>query len=373
MRPLPEYPPYQVASPPYGVLWLSVSLIVVVFSGIGALILQPVGNVVGIVSCGSAIVMVMLWMLRLLYYRLSVHYAQYYYRLVSQYQQEWWTEHQLHFTLSDVVLLGPSGSTNTHWWRLLKHEQRPAEVKNEANGKALRVARTLVEPAHEREVQLAKMLVLQWKEQRLHAGLPDLRCCYWQGSRRAWQAFCAQMQAAFPTVGLPAEPRLWRGEQSLAEFAAISDTLASNEAILVAGCHSLMASFYSVLPAGESAALWLVGKGGSVCLTRGEVYDVTDKETLSETCSRAERQIGLEEAPDACIMFAQPTLSGCGWNITRHRQDAYWGNCGEMEMLIVIALAAISAEYFRRPCSWIARDPQHTLALGIVKPGGEEN
>ncbi|PMC20991.1 hypothetical protein CJ207_16290, partial [Klebsiella aerogenes] len=75
MRPLPEYPPYQVASPPYGVLWLSVSLIVVVFSGIGALILQPVGNVVGIVSCGSAIVMVMLWMLRLLYYRLSVHYA----------------------------------------------------------------------------------------------------------------------------------------------------------------------------------------------------------------------------------------------------------------------------------------------------------
>lgn len=42
-----------------------------------------------------------------------------------------------------------------------------------------------------------------------------------------------------------------------------------------------------------------------------------------------------------------------------------------MEMLIVLILAAFYANNYQQPCGWIAKDPLHTLALGIIKPYGE--
>ncbi|MBN0904298.1 hypothetical protein JTL94_41850, partial [Pseudomonas aeruginosa] len=64
-------------------------------------------------------------------------------------------------------------------------------------------------------------------------------------------------------------------------------------------------------------------------------------------------------------------LAHSGWDINLYRQDACWGDIGEMEGLTVLSLAAIYAAHYQQPCGWLARDPLNTLAIGIVKPDGQ--
>lgn len=377
MRPLPEYPPYRVAHPPDTKRWLSVGVLMVLVYGGGGALLHPAGSDVGLIVKGMAVVVVLLgvlWLIRQLYYRVSAHNARYYEQLVEQQHQAWWEQHQYRFAFNEMVLLGPAGTETAHWLRLLKREHRVPEIKNESSGKALRIGRTLVAPVAEREAMLAKMLVLQWQMQSADSPLPHIRCCYWQGSLVAWRAFCAQMQVSFTDVSLPEKPEVWQGEETLSALAAVAQTLPENEVILIAGCHSMTASFHSAQPAGESAALCLVAHKGVVSLTRGEVYDITGKDVLTAVSERAEQQSELEKAPDACMLFSQPSLPALaqsGWNVTHHIQDLNWGSPGEMEMLIVLVLAALYAKQYQEPCGWIAKDPLHTLTLGIIKPYGE--
>jgi len=377
VRPLPEYPLYRVARPPAVKRWLSAGALMILLCGGGGALLQPAGNGAGLAikgMAGAVILMGMLWLIHLLYYRTSAHNARYYEQLVEQQQQAWWKQHRHRFALSEMVLLGPAGTDTSHWLRLLKREHRVPEIKNEPGGKALRIGRTLVDTVTEREALLAKMLVLQWQTQSADSPLPHLCRCYWQGSLDAWHAFCTQMKVSFPDVVLPKKPEAWQGEETLSALASTAQTLPETEAILVAGCHSIAASFNSVLPAGESAALCLVAQKGLVSLTRGEVYDIAGKEVLTAACERAEQQSGCEEPPDACMLFSQPTLPALaqsGWNVTHHVQDLNWGNPDDMEMLIVLVLAALYAKNYQEPCGWIAKDPLHTLALGIIKPYGE--
>ncbi|MEL4014423.1 hypothetical protein [Dryocola clanedunensis] len=377
MRSLPEYPPYRVARPPDGKRWLSAGALMVLLCGGGGALLHPAGSGAGLVikgMAGAVVLMGVLWLIRLLYYRTSAHNARYYEQLVEQQQQAWWEQHQHRFALSEMVLLGPAGTDTPHWLRLLKREHRVPEIKNESSGKALRIGRTLVDTVAEREALLAKMLVLQWQTQSADSSFPRLWRCYWQGSLDAWRAFCTQMQVSFPDVALPEKPETWQGEATLSALAATAQTLSEKEAILVAGCHSIAASFDSAQPAGESAALCLVAQKGLVSLTRGEFYDIAGKEVLTAACERAEQQSELEKPSDACMLFSQPTLPALaqsGWNVTHHVQDLNWGNPGDMEMLIVLVLAALYAKNYQEPCGWIAKDPLHTLALGIIKPYGE--
>lgn len=377
MRPLPEYPPYRGARPPDGKRWLSAGALMVLLFGGGGALLHSAGSGAGLVikgMAGAVVLMGMLWLIRQLYYRTSVHNARYYEQLVEQQRQAWWEQHQYRFALSEMVLLGPAGTDMQHWLRLLKREHRVPEIKNESSGKALRIGRTLVDTVAEREALLAKLLVLQWQTQSADSSLPRLWRCYWQGSLDAWRAFCTQMQVSFPDVALPDKPETWQGEETLSELAATAQTLPESEAILVAGCHSIASSFNSAQPAGESAALCLVAQKGLVSVTRGEVYDIAGKEVLTAICERAEQQSDLEKSPDACMLFSQPTLptlAQSGWNVTHHVQDLNWGNPGDMEMIIVLILAALYAKTYQEPCGWIAKDPLHTLALGIIKPYGE--
>ena len=377
MRPLPVYPPYRAARVPNSQRWMSACAVLVLLAGGGLALFQPEGAGAGRIvggMVGAAVLTGGLWLIRQLYYRLSVHNARLYDRLVKQQQQAWWTEHQRAFVLSEWVLLGPAGADTRHWLRLLAREHRLPEVKNEPGGSALRIARTMVDAAAEREAHLAKMLVMQWQTQRAETSLPRIQRCYWQGTLLAWQSFCLQMQVTFPGVVLPDEPDAWCGEESLSDLAATAPALAVDEAILVAGCQSAPASFSSLPLAGESAALWLVGHDGSVCLTRGEVYDSGGKDTLVDVSERAQRQSQQAESPEVCMLFSQPalpTLAQSGWNVTHHIQDLNWGHPGDMEMLIVLTLAAIGANHYQEPCGWIAKDPQHTLAFGIVKPYGQ--
>ncbi|MCP6525090.1 hypothetical protein NL451_28490, partial [Klebsiella pneumoniae] len=79
-------------------------------------------------------------------------------------------------------------------------------------------------------------------------------------------------------------------------------------------------------------------------------------ESLRHVALRAEKQSELNESPERCILFShpeQPELADCVWNVTHNIQDAYWGNPGKLDALVVISLAAITAKTEAKPCGWI--------------------
>ncbi|MFP1761070.1 hypothetical protein ACLEDY_00260 [Lonsdalea quercina] len=288
-------------------------------------------------------------------------------------RKHWWEIHQRQFSLTDVVLIGPAGAEFFDWLRVIKREQPVPPVRQEVSGKVMRIARTFSSDLIEREKQLAQMLVLQWKQQR--KGEPAIfpEKFFWLGSDEAWQAFVTQLKVCFPGMKTPEIPEQWQGEETLSLLAEVFGDDERQGVYLVAGCQSLYPSSDAFRSAGESAVLLLVGSHGDVRLTRGECWGSSDVESLQQIVSRAEKQSELDESPDKCILFShpsQPELASCGWNVTHNTQDDYWGEPGKLDALIVISLAAMSAKSEAKPCAWIASDPLHTLALGIVKPHG---
>lgn len=106
------------------------------------------------------------WLIRLLYYRMSVHNARFYDQLVAYEQQQWWAEHRQPIGLQEGLLLGPMGKTTTDWLRVLSRHQRPPEEENEGGGRALRAPYLSVSEAIAREKRLAELLVMEWQRQR---------------------------------------------------------------------------------------------------------------------------------------------------------------------------------------------------------------
>lgn len=372
MRQLTDYPPYGTASPPQSGRWLSAGAALALISGGGVALLPAQargGMLITAAVAGSLLLVAIVWLLRLIYYRMSVHYAQYYQQLIELDRRAWWTRHQYSVGLRETVLLGPVGCEPAHWQTLLKREHLAPTEKLEAGSRALRLIHSDVVDAEQRERQLARMLVQQWLAQRGEHELPCLSGCYWQGSEPAWREFCAELRQCFPAIQLPDVAKSWQGEASLSEIAARINTTGDECFVLVAGCHFVTATPDATRPAGESAVLWLVAREGDARLTRGEVYEGAAVENLPMVCQRAMQQSGAEKPPDPCIAFSQPQtpeLAQSGWNSNQYLQDENWGETGPMEPLIVIALAAIFAARFHQPCGWIARDPRHTLSLGIV-------
>lgn len=378
MRPLPDYLPYRQVSPPQTKRWMSIGAVFTFASGGGMALLPAVsrhsGSIVWGISCAVVLTGIG-WLIRQFYYRMSLHHAQYYKQLVEQEHQEWWAQHQQTFGLREMVLLGPVGSETAHWLRLLKREHQEPEEKAETGGQALRLIHSFVSDPVMREQQLARMLAQQWLAQRGNIALPILGHCYWQGSELAWLAFCKTVREVFPALQLPATPEKWQGEASLSTIASQINETDDERPILVAGCQSLVAMLDSARPAGESAVLWLVSREGAARVSRGEVYDADRAENIMDVCKRAMQQSETELPPDPCLLFTQPQrpeLAQCGWNVMQHLQDVNWGETGQMEPLIVITLAAIFASQNKQPCGWIARDPNHSLALGIVTSGESE-
>ncbi|MDQ8601243.1 hypothetical protein, partial [Klebsiella aerogenes] len=246
---------------------------------------------------------------------------------------------------------------------------KAATRKVAAGARALRLIHSDIVDIDLREPQLARMLAQQWLAQRGEHQLPGLSGCYWQGSEPAWREFCAELRKRCPTAQLPHMAEPWQGEASLSEITARINESGDECFILVAGCQSVAATADSARPAGESAVLWLLAREGEARLTRGEVYEGAAVENIQHVCQRAMQQSGAERPPDPCIAFTQPQipeLAHSGWNSNQLLQDENWGETGQMEQLITIALAAIFARHFHQPCGWIARDPRHPLSLGIV-------
>ncbi|MBL7634238.1 hypothetical protein [Atlantibacter hermannii] len=374
MRPLPDYLPYGQAHPPRAKRWLSVGALLSIASGSGVALSSAAKPSFSLMSMGiicSLALTGISWMIRLLYYRMSLHNARYYEQLVEQDRQEWWANHRQTFALSEMVLLGPVGSETAHWQRLLRREHQAPKEKTEPGGQALRLIHSFTSDPEARERQLATMLARQWLSQRRDSAPPVLSHCYWLGSESAWHAFCQQIGEDFPALPLPETAEKWQGEASLSAITKQLSEADDECLILIAGCQSLIATPDLTRPAGESAVLWLASRNGPAQLCRGEVYDAGLAENILDVCKRAMEQSHTEQPPDPCILFTQPEtpeLTQSGWNVMQYLQDANWGEPGKMEALIVITLAAMYVAQYQQPCAWIARDPLHTLALGIIKP-----
>lgn len=366
-----------MARPPGAARWLSATALLVLLSGAAGGLLPSAQGKSTLVAAGILVALLLSgtgWLVRLLYYRVSVHNATFYCQLVAYEQRQWWVQHRQPLWLKEVVLLGPAGRRSTDWLRVLNREQRPPGEQKEGNSRVLRLPQISAPDTRAREKRLAELLVIEWQKQRSETALTSPQRCYWQGTDSTWQVFHAQMANTFPEIALPSRPESWNGEASLAEIARELAEAKSEATILVAGCQVVVAQPGTPLPAGESAVLWLAGCDGSVQLARGEAFSPEQGDTLFGVSSRALEQSELKEPPEACLLFSQAgleVLASSGWDINQHQQDVNWGNIGSMEALIVISLAAIYAMSHQQPCGWIARDPKHTLAIGIVKPDGQ--
>lgn len=376
MKALPEFAPYRIASPPNVKRWFTVSTGLLLVMGGCTLALHTQG-LSGVAIAGLFFWLLMLLVLclalRILYYRVAQHNAQAYHHEVDQVVKHWWWRHRQEVGMVDYVLIGAAGADQTDWLRLINQDHRRPQPQNEPQGKALRQMRTFSLDVDEREKQLARMAVLQWRAQTQQELTLQPIHCYWLGSLPAWQIFVIQMAESFPNVVLPDRPEPWNGIESLTAMIDHLQTADDQARVICAGCQSIPSMPNSLLPAGEAATIWLLGQQGRVQFSRGEYVQAENGETVGEAASRALSQSRLEYPPESCFLFTQedmPALSETRWGINQHVQDLNWGLTGEMEAMVVMTLAAVFAEKQATPCGWLARDPLHSLALGIVKPYG---
>lgn len=376
MRAIPTFPRYRLAKPPVAKSWLGIISALVLLSGIIAAMVRKSGgntNIILICMVGMVLLGGFIWFVRTIFFRHSVHHSHTWEHEVENERRHWWETHRRQFALKDIVLIGPAGTEISDWLRVIKREHQAPSFRQEPQGKSLRIARSYASDLIEREKQLAQMLVLQWQRQRDKELFVSPEKYFWQGSTEAWQAFVTQLVESFPGINPPELPELWQGEKTLSLLASVLAGNKQQANFLIAGCQSLSPTSDSARPAGEGAVLWLAGSQGDVTLSRGEFFDSSDSESLQQVALRAEKQSELNESPERCILFShpeKPQLATCGWNVTHNIQDDYWGDPGKLDALVVISLAAIIAKSETKPCGWIASDPLHTLALGIVKPHG---
>lgn len=377
MRPVPDYPGYKTARPPAAARWIAAAALLVLINGSITALLPSIQNKTSLITAGIILSLLLAgtgWLIRLLYYRVSMHNATFYRELVEYEQQQWWMQHRQPIGLREGILLGPAATRSIDWVRVLNRDHRPPEEKKEGGGSALRLPQISATGVAAREKRLAELLIIEWQKQRSDNAFVSPQRCYWQGSNASWLAFHTQMAKTFPLILLPLQPEPWQGEASLAVIASGLAEAGPDDTMMIAGCQSVAAQPGSVMPAGESAVLWLVGQDGPVSTARGEAFSMENGDTLPAVCTRALRQSELTDPPEACPLFCQinlDALAQSGWDVSQHLQDANWGDIGSMEALTVLSLAAIYAAHHQQPCGWIARDPINTLALGIVKPNGQ--
>ncbi|NWA04999.1 hypothetical protein [Pseudomonas gingeri] len=372
MTPAPTFAAYPLVAPPVYSRWLAGGAALLALVGSASALLRPFIEV-RLAAIGMVAVLlfwVLALLLRVLYYRFNRHNAHCYGETARRIQQRWWQRHRQQAALVEAVLLGGACRTSEQMQGLFKPGHVPPVPRKTTGGVAIRLPEVSGRDSAKREHQLATLLALHWQAQReVPIVLQPLRC-YWQGTPAAWRAFVEQMTKSCPQVLLPEDPEPWQG---LASLDAIIDRLQGAPAdarILCAGCQSSPTQPDSRLPAGEAALLWLLGPQGGVRFCRGEWF-AADTDSLASVAGRAQRQSELEAPVHTCVGFSQPDisdLSAIGWNTRQHLQDANFGALAGLEAMVVLTLAASYVEAHGVPCAWLANDPDHTLALGVVEP-----
>lgn len=242
MRAIPTFPRYRLAKPPVAKRWLGGGAALVLLSGIIAAMAGKSGaNTSIILFCMVGMVLLggVVWFVRTIFFRLSVHHSHTWEREAENERRHWWEIHRRQFALKDIVLIGPAGAELSDWLRVIKREHQAPLVRQESLGKSLRIARSFSSALIEREKQLAQMLVLQWKRQRGKELFVSPEKYFWQGSPEAWQAFVAQLIESFPGITAPELPELWQGEKTLSVLANVLADKKQLANFLIAGCQSL--------------------------------------------------------------------------------------------------------------------------------------
>jgi hypothetical protein len=376
MNTAPKFDPYPLGGTPNYSRWLASGAVLLVLVLVSSdAVPLPSGTLADqrlrlVLVAGVSVLWLLALLVRMLFYRFNRHNAQCYAETAQQLQHVWWAHHRQKVALIEAVLVGGACSNPEQRQHLFSPDHQPPTPASTPEGATIRLLQVFGDDDAERERQLAMLLVLQWQAQRPEPVAMQPLACYWQGSLTTWQAFVEQMAKCFPDVRLPAEPERWEGIRSLN---AIIDRLQGAPAearILCAGCQSSPTRAESLLPAGEAALLWLLGPEGGVRFSRGEWFDA-DTEHLPTVAERALQQGQLKAPPQYCVSFSPPDVPGLsahGWNTSQYRQDANFGALGSLEAMVVQTLAAAYADQHQVPCAWLANDPHHTLALGIVEP-----
>ncbi|WP_025996885.1 hypothetical protein [Pseudomonas viridiflava] len=372
MKRAPDFVQYPLVHSPAYFRWMVFgAVLLIALSGAGVALrpeIEPQRLVTGI-ACAFGVWLLAL-LLRVLYLRLNRHNAQRYHEATEQVSQTWWKHHRQHVALVESVLISAACSTPEQAQLLFSSDHQPSEPRATSEGRALRLVEVFGENVAERERNLATLLALQWHEQRDEPSAVQPLRCYWQGSQLAWNAFVEQMARCAAQVQLPEQPEPWEGISSLGSAIDQLQGAPATARILCAGCQSSPVVQDSPLPAGEAAVLWLFGPEGGARFSRGEWFDA-GTEPLSKVAERALKQRELMAPTEVCVSFAQPDvpeLAGIGWNTRQHAQNANFGRLGPLQAMVVQTLAAWHAMKHQVPCAWLANDPHHTLALGIVEP-----
>ncbi len=373
----PEFAAYpSVQAPVYSRWIVSGVALLGILSGVGAVlrsVIEPRITVTALVCAGGVWLLALL--LRVLYCRLNGHNAQNYYEAADQVIHAWWTHHRQHIALVESVLISAACITPEQRQLLFSSEHQPPEPQITLAGRALHLVQIVGSDVAERERNLATLLALQWHQQCDEQSVVQPSHCYWQGSLPAWKAFVEQMALCFPQVQLPEKPEPWEGIRSLDWIIDQLQGARSPAHILCAGCESSPIQQEGHFPAGEAAVLWLFGPVGGVRFSRGEWF-CAQTDHLPTVAERALQQRELTAPTPVCVSFAQPNVPdfpAIDWNTRQYAQDANFGTLENLQAMVVQTLAAWYAEQHQTPCAWLANDPHHTLALGIVEPNDSDS
>lgn len=375
MNSAPEFGPYPLAAAPVYLRWLISGVVLLVLLGSVSVVARPfIEPRVAITSLACVfLVWLLALLLRVLYFRLNRHSAQRYHEATEQVRLAWWQHHRQKVALVESVLVSPACTQPEHGLRLFDSDHPSPTPHETPEGRALHLCQVFGSDVAERERNMAILLAQQWHEQRdEHSVVQPLRC-YWLGSQATWQAFAQQVALGTAQVQLPEQPETWEGIRSLDAVIDQLQGAAKTARILCAGCQSSPAEKEGRSPAGEAALLWLFGPEGGVRFTRGEWFSA-DTEQLPTVAERALQQSDLTSPAELCVSFAQPNvadLPGIDWNTKQ--QDANFGTLDRLQAMVVQTLAAWYAKEHQVPCAWLANDPHHTLALGIVEPDDSKN
>ncbi|MGE8144300.1 hypothetical protein ACQKP7_03720 [Pseudomonas frederiksbergensis] len=372
MKTAPEFAPYPVAQTPVYSRWIASGVAVLVLLSVGSVALRSsIEPRIAVIGVAFALLLWLLaLLLRVLYWRFSQHNAQCYAESAEQVGQAWWKSHRQTAALVESVLVSAVCSTAEQGLKLFSPNHQPPKPQGTPEGRSIRPCQVFGSDVAERERNLAILLALQWHEQRVeHSAVQPLRC-YWQGSITAWHAFVEQMALCSAQIQLPEQPEPWQGLRSMDSVIDQLQGAPASARILCAGCQSSPVRPDSRLPAGEAALLWLFGPEGGVRFSRGEWF-CADTEHLPAVVTRALQQSELANSDQFCVLFSQPDvpdLSAVDWNTRQHTQDSNFGDLESLQAMVVQTLAAWYAEQHQVPCAWLANDPHHTLALGIIEP-----
>ncbi|NWE05154.1 hypothetical protein HX832_30920 [Pseudomonas sp. IPO3749] len=366
----PELAPYPMARVPIYSRWLTSGLVLlVIWAGLSVVFRPFIESRLAMTSLACVfLVWLLALLLRVLYFRLNRHTAQHYHEAAEQVRLAWWQHHRQKVGLVESVLVSPTCTKPEHGLRLFNSDYPPPMPQKTPEGRTLYLRQVFGSDVAGRERNMAILLAQQWNEQREeHSFVQPLRC-YWLGSQAAWQAFVQQVALSTGRVQLPEQPETWEGIRSLDSVIDQLQGAATTARILCAGCQSSPVESEGQSPSGEAALLWLFGPEGGVRFTRGEWFSA-DTEPLSRVAERALQQSDLTTPAELCVSFAQPNiaeLSAIDWKTKP--QDANFGTLDRLQAMVAQTLAAWYAQEHQVPCAWLANDPHHTLAVGVVKP-----